>query len=882
MLLKTIFYCFWYLQTSIHFFRGLFFLVMGLFFLIGGFYYSFRPEVPHEPESLTLKQAIKAVNGESPRYIHLDAEPDTSLRMYRTGNLEPYWGKCPPDQIIEIDPLESAPEELADLVGCRVSFDMKNMDPGRLASVFKHVTEYQDGSSATSRREILGLKKGADRWFLASDYIRDTAEPHSIWPPINRYTGLVVQDNDFVQRLVRNGYRETNYYWTRSYRPGFLIAPDTKLDKEGQAHFTKYYWTPVQEGDNAIFVEFEEGKEGELANGIAGIWKTFSVNEPKAGEFRSFAILTGQPLPARFAILDTTITVEEFNRKEEGAGHFFILIGLFGAAAGLLMLVLYIKWPRLLITAWSKAGDDLEKLMTQPGEEQTKKPKNTNSMKIGSETPGFAKNKLHAKAEYFLKRKKNIDPGDREWSTLVVESARLGQTDILMMLIDSCRKNFKQVPQNTIDTNALYDNVRISCEKVCEKLAIFSLFQDDETGGGLLGTAAEECKIDTLRVLIALGYNVKAQNIYSNTPLHNAAKAGCLEAIDILIANGADPNAQNRDGRTPLMDAVWLGQTKAVSSLVAHGADPEIKTDNGQTVLSMMSSSLADDAVLNEMLIAVGVESHKLLNIGGMPLISAAKQGDVELVRTLLDEGLDVNGVNDNGRTALMEAAWLARDIKVISLLMARSADINAVDKAGDTALTLAVASNNNNVKVVNEILKLGADVSIRTAYGKGMTALEIADSLWRPAMAAAINSFTSADPELVKISSLVAAIMEGDVSRVKSLLGGVSAEMLTAELGTLERQNRVLLKAAYKGMVEVVEMLLDGGAEINGFDGDRNTGLNFAARGNRISVAKLLLQRGCDVNLATDRNYTPIDWATTDEMIQLLRKHGGKSFRDR
>jgi len=855
---------------------------MGLFFLIGGLYYSFQPELPLEPESLTLKQAIEAVNGESPRHIHLDAEPDLSLRMYRTGSLEPYWGKCPPDQIIEIDPLESDPGELANLIGCRVSLDLRNLEPGRLACVFEHLEEFKDGTSTTWRREVIDFKKGTNQWFLASDYLGDSDEPISSWPPTLRYTGLVVIDNDFVQRLRHNKYQETNYYWTRhGAQPGFVIASDTKFDEERQTFFGKYYWVPVKEGENSIFVEFEEGKESELSNGIVGIWKTFSVKEPKAGVFTLFSIHTGESLPARFATLNTTITVEKFNRKERGTGHFFVFMGLVGVAAGLFMLVLYIKWPALVIAAWSKAGDDLEKIMTQPSEEHKKKLKKPSPMKTGSGTPGAVKNKLRAKAEYFLRRTITIDSSDKEWCALVAESARLVQTDILMMLINQGKRSFRQISKKTVDTNGLYDDVRTSCGKVCEKLEVFSLFQNDETGGGLLGTAAEECKIDTLCVLIALGYNINAKNMYSDTALHNAARGGCVEAIEMLIANGADPNAQNRDGRTPLMDAVWLGQAKAVSSLVAHGADPGIKTDNGQTVLSMMSSSLADDAVLNEMLIAVGVESHKLLNIGGMPLISAAKQGDVELVRTLLDEGIDVNGVNDNGRTALMEAAWLARDIKVISLLMARGADINAVDKAGDTALTLAVASNNNNVKVVNGILKLGADVSIRTAYGKGMTAIEIADSLWRPAMAVAINSFTSADPELVKISSLVVAIMEGDVSRVKSLLGDVSAEMLAAEIGTPERQNRVLLKAAYKGMVEVVEMLLDGGAEINGFDGDRNTALNFAARGNQISVAKLLLQRGCDVNLATDRNYTPIDWATTDEMIQLLRKHGGKSFRD-
>ena len=455
-----------------------------------------------------------------------------------------------------------------------------------------------------------------------------------------------------------------------------------------------------------------------------------------------------------------------------------------------------------------------------------------------------------------------------------------GSSHLTGTIIDSCRKNFKQVPSNTIDTNALYDDVRISCEKVCEKLALFSLFQDDETAGGLLGTAAEECKIDTLRVFIALGYNVKAQNIYSNTPLHNAAKSGCLEAIDILIANGANPNAQNRNGRTPLMDAVWLGKAKAVNALLAHGADPGIKTENGETALMMPGSFLAkDDAILVQNLISAGAKPDQSSNSGKTPLIAAARFGQIGNVKILLDEGVSVNAADDNGRTAIMEAARWTEDMKVISLLMSRGADINAMDKNGDTALTIAVASHLNNVGVISGILKLGADINTRNSHG--MTALKIAASLGRTAMVTQITNEEDTDLDSVRIANLVAAIIEGDVSRAKTLLDGISTEMLTTELGTAERQNRLLLKAADKGMVEVVELLLDGGADINSFDGDRNTALNFAARANHISVAKLLLQRGSDVNLATDRNYTPIDWAKTDEMIQLLREYGGKSIAE-
>ncbi len=112
-------------------------------------------------------------------------------------------------------------------------------------------------------------------------------------------------------------------------------------------------------------------------------------------------------------------------------------------------------------------------------------------------------------------------------------------------------------------------------------------------------------------------------------------------------------------------------------------------------------------------------------------------------------------------------------------------------------------------------------------------------------------------------------------------MLKNITAERLTDALSTPRQQCKVLLKASFYGMIEIVEMLIDGGVDINSFNDDRNTALNHAARGNRIEVAKLLIKRGCDVNFPTERRYTPIDFSTSDEMIQLLRENGGISVSD-
>ena len=71
-------------------------------------------------------------------------------------------------------------------------------------------------------------------------------------------------------------------------------------------------------------------------------------------------------------------------------------------------------------------------------------------------------------------------------------------------------------------------------------------------------------------------------------------------------------------------------------------------------------------------------------------LLRAARLGNADTVKTLLaSPNVDVNGVDADGNTALIEAARFGHDDVVAALLIAR-ADVNAKNKQGKTALMVA------------------------------------------------------------------------------------------------------------------------------------------------------------------------------------------------
>lgn len=88
-------------------------------------------------------------------------------------------------------------------------------------------------------------------------------------------------------------------------------------------------------------------------------------------------------------------------------------------------------------------------------------------------------------------------------------------------------------------------------------------------------------------------------------------------------------------------------------------------------------------------------------------LLRAARAGNADTVRTLLESpNADVNGVDENGNTPLIEAARFGHDEVVRALLIAK-ADANAKNNEGKTALMLA--SEGGHDETVRALTQAGA-----------------------------------------------------------------------------------------------------------------------------------------------------------------------------
>jgi ankyrin repeat protein len=116
-----------------------------------------------------------------------------------------------------------------------------------------------------------------------------------------------------------------------------------------------------------------------------------------------------------------------------------------------------------------------------------------------------------------------------------------------------------------------------------------------------------------------------------------------------------------------------------------------------------------------------------------------------------------------------------------------------------------------------------------------------------------------------MRSTPLIYAAQTGHVEVVRVLLeGGANAESANVD------QWNTLHYAAMNGHLDVCRLLLDWGVNVNCLNKRKYTPLHYAAWAGYLSVAKLLVERGADVRLKNYNGQTSSDVARMQERIDV------------
>jgi ankyrin repeat protein len=146
----------------------------------------------------------------------------------------------------------------------------------------------------------------------------------------------------------------------------------------------------------------------------------------------------------------------------------------------------------------------------------------------------------------------------------------------------------------------------------------------------------------------------------SEMAMLTAAQANDLATVKDLLGKGVDANMRGPDRNTPIMEAAYAGHVEMAKLLLDHGADLSAKKTDGASATLLIGDHKDVGALFKNV----------------SQLVDAASSGDMRTLQELIDSGTPVNGLDQNGRAALNEAAWNAKT-EAVKLLLDKGANPN-------------------------------------------------------------------------------------------------------------------------------------------------------------------------------------------------------------
>ena len=124
----------------------------------------------------------------------------------------------------------------------------------------------------------------------------------------------------------------------------------------------------------------------------------------------------------------------------------------------------------------------------------------------------------------------------------------------------------------------------------------------------------------------------------------------------------------------------------------------------------LLSTSYMDITLAAKNAVEDGADVNaKDKSFGNTPLMNAASNNNISLLKFLLGKGASVNTKNDVDETALMKASYYG-SFPIVKTLIDKGADVNASDADGNTALHHAIMGGRK--EVATYLIGKGLDVN--------------------------------------------------------------------------------------------------------------------------------------------------------------------------
>jgi ankyrin repeat protein len=393
----------------------------------------------------------------------------------------------------------------------------------------------------------------------------------------------------------------------------------------------------------------------------------------------------------------------------------------------------------------------------------------------------------------------------------------------------------------------------------------------------------------------------RASDALGNNPLHWSVITRQLNLIGRFVESGTPIDAQRADGQTPVLLAVngatdyWYRATRdkshpslrntsvIVGSLLAHGANYTLSV-----AAAIGDQERAETLLRKDPDLAKHLDSSRV-----SPLTHAAREGQLHIVRLLLEHGADPNlpeGAAPRGQ-ALYEACC-RNHLEIAKLLLEHGADPNAGVDSCECCITIGKVYHGDQAQPLQQLLRQHGAYTPPYA----MTRQEIKQAIRashevvrHPEFSG--NVLRTHDLPLLELylGSEPSALDHLDF---KSILSWPKSSELVRKLlarGLNPNQTDWLGKSllhtcAETGTKSVSAILLDAGADINAREVEfQGTPLAAAVRtvcttddpkhaANVRQTLELLLKRGAKPNLPDDKPWaTPVAWATRHNRSDLM-----------